>query len=353
MNSINHYGKMAYGLSKASGDVFLMGGGAGNVGDEAILTGMLQDVSSSIDSITLVSHDAEHTVERQPFPPDIPVRPVEPEVSKLVGSLLTHDSFVISGGGHFSRYMGNYTKILPMYMIIARFLQKPVYWSAIGVYPSTPDYVMYPLVATLKVSTSVTVRDPISKSSLESYGMRDVNLVPDAATQITPDKSAGKELLARAGLDGSSPTIGIAARRVLSADINQRLYDSYEEVAQYYNKKGWKVVYIPFSSHPYKKVEQDKDVCMSLAEKTPGTAVLNYDKPTELLGAINYLDAMVTTRLHSMIFSNMVDTPFAAIEYAAKCTSLLEHYEKKENGIQLEEVTADKIISILERQITQ
>jgi len=342
---------MTYGLSKASGDVFLMGGGAGNVGDEAILTGLLQDISPSVDSITLVSHNAEYTVEQQPFPSDISVRPVEPDISKLVGSLLTHDSFVISGGGHFSRYMGNYTKLLPLYMLFARVLSKPVYWSAIGVYPSTPEYVMYPLVSALKSSTSVTVRDPISKSNLKSYGVTDVDLVPDPATQLIPNKSAGKELLVQAGLDNANPTIGIAARRVLSSDINSRLQDAYERVAQYYQNKGWNVVYIPFSSHPYKNVEQDEDVCMSLSEKTPGATVLNYEKPTELLGTISHINAMVTTRLHSMIFSHIVGTPFAAIEYAAKCSSLLEHYGKGENGIQLEKATADRIIAILERQI--
>ena len=49
-----------------------------------------------------------------------------------------------------------------------------------------------------------------------------------------------------------------------------------------------------------------------------------------------------------MIFSYVAETPFVAVEYADKVTSLLDHYGYKHRGISLSTVTSRQIINILD-----
>lgn len=343
-----------YILSSLSGNVLLIGGyGAGNIGDEAILAGLLRNVSPEIKTLSVVSHDPQETsrLHESTVPESDSFKPIQPSIPTLTSQLRSNKHIVIGGGGIFSRYMGPYASKIPYYTTAAHALRKSVHWAAIGVYPSTPNSTMYPLRYTMNQSNSVSVRDPISKTTLRQSGVKNVQLVPDPATHLTPNMTPGVELLKESGIDPDDKIIGIAARRVMNDENNTRLQQAYHGIANYFGKEGWKIVFIPFCHHPYEYIEQDHTICHELASQYECAVRLSYDHPEDLLGAVSLLDAMVATRLHSMIFAYMANIPFVAIEYADKCTSLLQHYDVESRGVPLQTVTAPELIRILSNQL--
>lgn len=339
-----------YVLSSLSGDVLLVGGyGVGNVGDEAILDGLLRDVSPAVDTLSVVTHDAgeTETLHGGSVPRSVSLRGLEPTPARLIRALGDHGTVVVGGGGIFSRYMGPYAGKVPYYALAALALGRSVHWSAVGVYPSTPARVAYPLRAAMNRSGSVTVRDRASLRTLADLGVRDASLVPDPATRLRPDREAGRDLLVEAGIDPDRPVLGVAARRVLGEAADERLQDAYDGVAGAFADRGWQLVYLPFCRHRYEPVGQDDRVCLAHAARHAGT-VLWYERPAELLGAVSHLDAVVATRLHSMIFAHEAGVPFVAVEYADKVTSILEEYGVAHRGVPLADVSAERLVDVLD-----
>jgi len=330
-----------YILSEISGEVLLIGGyGAGNIGDEAILSGLFKYVSPNINTINVISHNPEETyrIHSHELPDSVTLNAITPSPTILTKHLFSSDHIVVGGGGIFSRYIGPYASKLPYYTLAGQLFQQEVHWTAIGVYPSTPSSVMRPLTLSINLSNSVSVRDPVSKSTLENAGVATVTHVPDPATRLEPDYKFGSKALQELGIDPDREVIGIAARRVMDDATNKVLQETYQKVIRGSLEDGYQVIVLPFCKHPYEKIEKDDLICQSYTKKFDDVVLPEYEHPTELLGIVSHLDFLLATRLHSMIFAHITETPFIAIEYAAKCTSLLKHYNKQEYGVKLDDL---------------
>lgn len=340
---------MTYSLENVTGDTLLIGGGASNIGDEAILSGLLKDVNPGHNTITIVAHEPQKTLNqhKHEIPSSVSIRPMEPTASNLFGSLFTHDNFIVGGGGLFSRYMGSYSKLLPVYFGAAKALGKEVHWTALGVYESTPRHVMIPLKYAMNVSDSISVRDPVSKQVLERAGVKGVKLVPDPATMLQPDRESGQKRLEEVELNTNNPILGVAARRVMTHQKNDRLQRAYRGVIEEFQDRGWQIVLLPFGNHPFEPIEMDHKVCEYYSDQY-NVPVVKFQTPQEMLGVVEQVDSLVATRLHSMIFAHVAKTPFVAVEYADKVSSLLQQYGHTDRGIPLSSVTATGLITILD-----
>lgn len=335
-----------YALSKVKGDVLLIGGyGAGNIGDEAILDGLLQTGTSEINTLTITTHNPQYTTSLHSGSYDFEIRPITPTPKILIKELFTNDEFVIGGGGIFSKYMGPYATKIPYYALAAQAINKPVHWTAIGIYPSTPELTMLVLERALKLSSTVEVRDKVSQDTLQKRGVQ-TKLVADPATKLSPNVERGKEIIQDTGFDLTRPIIAIGARRI-KGKWNKPLQRAYRGIAEYATNNGWQLAYIPFCQHPHEEVEMDEKICRSLASTFQDSKLISYESPQELLGIISQLDALIATRLHSTIFAQMVSTPYVSIEYASKVSSILEEFGAEERGIPLSEVTAESVIQQL------
>ncbi|SEP30579.1 Polysaccharide pyruvyl transferase family protein WcaK [Halogranum amylolyticum] len=337
------------------GHVLLVGGyGAGNLGDEAILRGLLSALPPTVTTLTVVSHDPEATVADHATEPPagVDLRAVRPTPTRLLRHLLAVDAVVIGGGGIFSRYMGPYATKLPLFALAALALGRPVHWTAVGVYDSTPERVVRPLVAALRRSDSVTVRDPASLDTLTRWGVSDVRLVDDPATWLSASPAHGRAILADAGVDPDRPVLAIAARRVADPAATDRLFDAYRAVAETYADRGWQLVYLPFCRHPTEPVERDQRVCVALAARCSGT-VLPVATASDLLDVVAACDALVATRLHAMLFAHVAETPFVAVSYATKVQSLLDALGHADRGVSLADVSGPTLLDGLDRVTTR
>lgn len=340
---------MTYILSELSGNVLVVGGyGAGNVGDEAILRGLLRDASSSIDTLSIVTHNEEQTrrLHSDFVPESTTYRPIDASIINLTSALVQHDHIIIGGGGIFSRYMGPYAKKIPYYTLLAKMIRKSVHWTALGVYPSTPHHVLLPLKSVMNISESITVRDPISLTTL--HDIPNVELVPDPAFFLEPNQESGRRILKQSGLDGGDQIVGIAAREVMNKTNNKRLTTALRETARKLINRGYKIIFTPFCTHPTERIEQDEIICQKLANEFPEAVMIQQDDPEKLLGLVSTLDGMITTRLHSMIFSLKAEIPFASVEYSSKVSSLLEYYDVSDRGVGLESVNSQTLVNKFE-----
>ncbi|EJN57160.1 polysaccharide pyruvyl transferase family protein [Halogranum rubrum] len=337
-----------------AGHVLLIGGyGAGNLGDEAILCGLLSAVPPTVSTLTVVSHDPAATVRdhTSDTPDGVVLRAISPTPRALLTHLRTVDAVVVGGGGIFSRYMGPYAAKLPLFALLVSALGIPLHWTAIGVYESTPRRVVPLLRLALARSDSLTVRDAASLDTLTRWGVSNARLVDDPATWLSASPTHGRTVLAAAGVDPTRPVLAIAARRVVDSAANDRLFDAYRLVAMAYRARGWQLVYLPFCRHPTETVEQDQRVCVALAARCGGT-VLTPSTAPDLLDTVAACDALVATRLHAMLFAHVAETPFVAVAYATKVQSLLDELGHADSGVSLTDVDGETLLAGLDRATT-
>jgi polysaccharide pyruvyl transferase WcaK-like protein len=329
-----------YILSRLADRVLLIGGyGVGNAGDEAILRGLIQNMSKKISKLSVTSHSPRETYDlhNDHLPSNTRFNPTEVSPTMIPRLLNDHDHIVVGGGGIFSDYMGPYASKIPLFMLAARMLRKPLYWTAIGVYPSTPVVTLNLLRAAMQRSESVTVRDEISKHTLTNLGLNNVERVLDPSFTLDYEQTETTD----------NQTIGIAARYVKDSRKDRKLMSVYEEVAETYLDRGWDVVFVPLCQHKYATSGMDQRRCQRLADKYSRASYWATLDPEEMVSKISSFDLMLATRLHSMIFSYIAETPFVEIEYASKCTSILEELDRSDWGISLQDLDSGRVMAKL------
>ena len=152
--------------------------GYGNVGDEAILSGLLLRLEGH--AVTVVSRSPGDTTALHG------VRSIG--IGQAVSALRHHRSVVIGGGGLFGRDMGRIGRLLPAFGLLAAALGKRV--SVVGVdlddRLSGSARVLVPLL--MRAAAAIQVRDRASATVLAGWG---------ASAGVEPDLSAWMEPRAR------------------------------------------------------------------------------------------------------------------------------------------------------------
>lgn len=111
-------------------------------------------------------------------------------------------------------------------------------------------------------------------------------------------------------------------------------------------EEGKKVMGIAFE----KDSKKDKALMNKIFEQAGvGEAAHLFSESTTLeqaYEAIASAELVVGMRLHSLIFAHCIGTPFLAINYAEKNRGFLQAVHKEKQGINLEELTAEKLIQL-------
>ena len=299
-------------LRLEQGDRVLIVGGYGvrNVGDEAILAGLLTLLPPETNT-TVVSRDPQDTRSLHK------VRAVPPGAA--LPALIRSDVLVISGGGIFSGHMGRMSRFLPLICLIAKARGMRVGFHGVGVYPSTPKWVLYMLARLAIRAELFTVRDRISSDTLDSLGVA-TEEIPDLS-QFMPEapSSRGEELLRSTGLDGSRPVVGLC----LTA-TDQTLEDS---LLRSIPRLLWEIpeaefCFVPMSHHPTVAHHNDLKLAHRIKERAGRLAILEtWHHPSDVLALFAEFSAAVCMRYHSLLFAERAGVPVVPIPYAEKCTS--------------------------------
>ncbi len=299
-------------------DPILIVGGYGyrNVGDEAILAGLLERLADH--RVTVVSRSPAETSAMHGVR-SVPIWSAIPELHR-------HRSVVIGGGGLFGAHMGQLGRLLPVFGLIAHAASRPVALIGIGIDADQPKLSGLLLRLLARRAAGIEVRDTTSRDVLQSWQINAAvrqdlsSLMPAAAPAV------GREVLEMAEIDPSKPLIGLCLTAV-DAPMADAVAGAVVSCVNQLPEVEFLVV--PMSQHPFVQRHNDLEFGRSLQARAPRIRLLEGSHhPATVLSLFGALSGAVCMRYHSLLFAHRAGVPIVPLAYAAKCRAwLTEHGE--------------------------
>lgn len=303
------------------GPVLVVGGyGYRNVGDEAILAGVLIDLRET--AVTVVSRTPAETAALHGV--------AAISIGAALQALAHHRTLLIGGGGLFSRDMGVLGHLLPAYGLLAARLKRKVLIRGVGVDADLPR-VTAALVRWLGASADqIVVRDAASLGVLRELGLH-AGIEPDFSERMPEvPRAVGASVLRQTGVDATKPVVGLCLT-AMRPRFAEALMDAIPEVAN--RLPDVELCLIPMSQHPFVHGHNDLLLARAITKAAPRVRILEGSHhPSVILSVFASLTAAVCMRYHSLLFAERSRIPVIAIPYAAKCESWLA--ERSMHGIE-------------------
>jgi polysaccharide pyruvyl transferase WcaK-like protein len=309
-----------------------------NVGDEAILAGLLDAIGPkrrvSVISRSPAETTALHGVRA------VPLWRALPELAR-------HRSLVIGGGGLFGADLGRYGRLVPLYGLLAALAGRPVAIHGVGVDAELP-FVARRLVARLAARcVELSVRDARSAERL-GVDPGHVAIEPDLSARVKASPPATAHALLRAaGLSPSRPIVGLCLTAVnedLVVPMLQAVADAMRRLP------GVQFCFVPMSQHPFVPSHNDLILARRLRTIESRLAIVDgLSAPSEVLSLFGSFVAVVCMRYHSLLFAARAGVPILALPYAAKCHTWLADNGLQPAGLGDEEL-ATRLETILAEQ---
>jgi polysaccharide pyruvyl transferase CsaB len=300
--------------------------GGMNLGDEAILDGMLSQLRATVPAdITVFSRNPSDTLGRHNIEHGVPVRSltrkeITPEVQQL-------DLLVLGGGGIL------YDRDAEVYLrevFLAHELGIPVILYAISAGPLTLQASRRAVAEALNAAASpvITVRDRLGYRLLEDVGVtQPIHLTADPALLLEPEEPPVDALVAE-GVQLERHLVGFSVREPGPAapDIDPEDYyallaNSADFMVDRYDAD---VVFVPMERTD---VQHSHGVVAHMQNAERAEILRRRYSPRQILSLMGRFDFAVGMRLHFLIFAALRGTPFAALPYASKVLGLLEDLE--------------------------
>jgi polysaccharide pyruvyl transferase CsaB len=296
--------------------------GGRNLGEEAILTSLLDDLRLRRPdaNIRVFSRHPEHTRRAH-----LGVEVAEWEGvarERTAEALSSVDLMVLGGGGIL------YDTEARRYLRVIREAQErevPVFVYAAGAGPLTEAIDCDLVCQTTEAAIEVTVRDQVSKVALEEAGvLRQVDVTADPALLLKPEDfdaatlrsewvPTGRRLV---GMSVREP--GRAAQHLAADEYHQLLAQVGDFLV---HRLDANLLFVSMERsdirHAHAVVSH-----MTAAEHCQ---VLHGDyRPRQILGLMRHLDLAVGMRLHFLIFAALAEVPLLALPYAEKVFDFAE-----------------------------
>ncbi|RLF17224.1 MAG: hypothetical protein DRZ82_10040, partial [Thermoprotei archaeon] len=324
--------------------------GMGNVGDEAILSALIDEYRHLGYEPIALSANPMRTMKLHG------VRAYREKFSspKFWAALVQCSKLVFAGGG---KYGIPTLRRLALLTIIARVLGKDVEYRGVGLYPYNwhggvtlypkpplDPLTKYQLKLALRCAKRVTVRDIYSKKFIEG-SIIDVEapLELDPALKLKPDIRTARRALEALGLSTNDTILGLNLRFLKNSVFSNILYTIVKALGTYLGvNKHIKVLYIPFGygSTPERFFDDDIRIGHLVAKHLPDHVVNSQFciledelRPSIILGLFKFLKAIICVRYHALVFAYMCRVPVLAIAYDTKVMEFAELMEKCGGGI--------------------
>jgi polysaccharide pyruvyl transferase CsaB len=297
--------------------------GGMNLGDEAILEGILTQLRATVEAdVTVFSRVAadtelQHEVERVVPVRTLTRREIAPEVRAL-------DLLVLGGGGLL--YDGD-AEVYLREVALAQEMGIPVLLYAISAGPLTTSGSRRAVREVLNASPppSITVRDRLGYRLLEDVGVtQEIHLTADPAFLLTPEELSTDALRAE-GVDLDRHVVGFSVREPGPAaphidpeEYHALLANAADFIIERYDAE---VVFVPMEKSD---VQHSHGVVAHMQNAERAEILRRRYSPRQILDLMGRFDFAVGMRLHFLIFAALRGTPFAALPYASKVSGLLE-----------------------------
>ncbi|MEV0002996.1 polysaccharide pyruvyl transferase family protein [Micromonospora sp. NPDC050980] len=296
--------------------------GGRNLGDEAILTGLLADLRQHEPNARIIvfSRNPAHTALAHPEVEAVPWEGVSRvDASQVLNQL---DLLVLGGGGIL------YDKEARRYLRVVRVAQErglPLLTYAVGVGPLTDGVDTGMVRETLAQAIEVTVRDQESRMVLEEAGLvNPITVTGDPAFLLEPEEFPA-QWLREEGVPAGSRLVGLSVREPgraaerLDVDGYHRLLAQIGDFLVH--RIDAHVLFVPMERDD---IRHSHGVLSHMIAADRGRILHGDYRPAQILGLMRHFDLAVGMRLHFLIFAAMMNTPFLPLPYAGKVFDLAQ-----------------------------
>ncbi|GIJ21198.1 polysaccharide pyruvyl transferase family protein [Micromonospora lutea] len=296
--------------------------GGRNLGDEAILTGLLTDLRQQEPHARIIvfSRNPAHTAVAHPDVEAVPWEGVSRTDSALVLSQL--DLLILGGGGIL------YDKEARRYLRVVRVAQErglPLLTYAVGVGPLNEMVDTGMVRETLAGAVQVTVRDQESRMVLEEAGLLNpITVTGDPAFLLEPEDFPA-DFLREEGVPAGKRLVGMSVREPgraaerLDVDGYHRLLAQIGDFLVH--RIDAHVLFVPMERDD---IRHSHGVLSHMIAAERGRILHGTYSPQQVLGLMRHFDLAVGMRLHFLIFAAMMGTPFLPLPYAGKVFDLAQ-----------------------------
>ena len=320
-----------------------------NLGDEAILEGILSQLRSALPvEVTVFSRNPDDTLKRHGVERAVPVRDmsreeVRPEVARL-------DLFILGGGGIlFDAEVGIYLREV----MLAHEHGVPVLVYAVSAGPLDRPESGAAVKDALDRAAVVSVRDRGSKHLLESLGVQqEIHVTADPALLLEP-QPIPEDALEREGIERQGKwLIGLSVREpgVAAPDLDADHYHVLLANAGDYliERFDADLIFVPMESR-MRDLQHSHAVVSKMANPHRAHVLKGRYTSGEMLALIRHFDFAVGMRLHFLIFAALHRVPFVALPYGGKVDGFLDDLRMPMPRVQ--GINAGQLIAHLDRSL--
>lgn len=317
-----------------------------NLGDEAILQSIVQQIRASIKAqITIFSRDEEDTRQRHSVDAAVSTRDLSRD--ELVTLIEPLDLLILGGGGIL---FDAEARTFLREAIIAKELRVPFMTYAIGAGPLQDPAAQKAVRDCLVGAAIVTVREAAARQVLEEVGVRrEIVVTADPALLLKPEPMPRGALPAEA-VEWKGPVVGMSVREPGGAapNISEEIYHQLLANAADFmvDRYGAEVVFVPMERGVLDMQHSHAVVARMLRPQRAAVLKGEYT-PGQLMTIMDRFSFAVGMRLHFMIFSALQHVPFVALPYAAKVGGFLDQIGIGAPPIEL--VNAGRLIAHIDR----
>jgi polysaccharide pyruvyl transferase CsaB len=317
-----------------------------NLGDEAILQSIVQQINASVNAeITVFSRDARDTRQRHAVDTTVLTRTLSRD--ELVLLIKPLDLLIVGGGGIL---FDAEARLFLREARIAQELDVPVMVYAIGAGPLHDTTVQATVRECLDRAAIVTVREATARHVLEEAGVRhEIIITADPALLIQPE-SLPHNAVAPEAVEWKGPVVGMSVREPGGAapNISEEVYHQLLANAADFmvDRYGAEIVFVPMERSILDMQHSHAVVSRMLWPQRAAVLKGEYS-PGRLMAIIGRFSFAVGMRLHFLVFAALQRVPFVALPYAAKVSGFLDQV-----GVSfppIEQVNAGRLIAHIDR----
>lgn len=312
-----------------------------NVGDEAILFSMINALKAYDPhiEITVLSNDPEYTMKTYG------VFAVNRWDIKQVANAIKQSDGLISGGGSLLQDKTGIKSIIYYtgVMFLANFYKKKLFIYAQGIGPIDRKMGQRLTKIALNRAEAITVRDGASRNFLQQIGVKkEIDIVPDPVLGIVADDFHCRWMNEQAF---SKRVIAISVRDWESSfPFEQPLIMALRDII----KLGYELVFLPMHG------KLDEHASKRIVEQLDETHC--YIAPHDLsieekIALLKQCDLTIGMRLHALIFSAVVGTPFLALSYDPKIDAFAKQMDQPVVANVNEKWSADDLVASFKKHI--
>ena len=302
--------------------------GFGNMGDEALLAGIIKSlkrINSGL-AITVLSANPEETARLYG------VNAIGRYNAPLIfRELLSSEMFLSGGGSLFQDITG--WKTVPYYSLLvfwARLLGKKIVFYAQGLGPLERRVNRFLVQKAVSMAEYISVRDKESQKLLEELDVdrEQIYKTADPVFSFRQQElfSEKKNFFLKAEKivsDLEKPIIGISVRPWKN---NEYLQEFIGEVKQFAATIGASIVIIPM----HYDIDYALSSRLSASLDIKNRILPRVEDPRQLLAFFSKLDFVIGLRLHSLVFAAFNCVPFLGLAYDPKVSSFVKNYNDGE-----------------------